>query len=89
VPGVGAVVLGTPMFQKATLRFAGERTLVITRSGDGIYVKNVTLDESPFATDWLPIAKIHAGTTLLDFTTQAQPDTVRGTRPQDRPPSLR
>jgi predicted alpha-1,2-mannosidase len=89
VPGVGAVVLGTPMFQKTTLRFAGERTLVITRSSDGIYVKNVTLDERPFATDWLPIAKIRAGTTLLGFTTQAQPDTVRGTRPQDRPPSLR
>jgi predicted alpha-1,2-mannosidase len=89
VPGVGAVALGTPMFAKTTLRLAGARTLVITRNGDGIYVKNVTLDGKPYPTNWLPIAKIHPGTVQLEFTTQAEPDTTRGTKLEDRPPSFR
>ena len=88
VPGVGAVVLGTPTFAKATLRLAGGRTLTITRSGDGIYAKNVTLNGAPFPTDWLPIAKIHPGVTRLDFTMQREPDTARATKSEDRPPSL-
>ena len=33
VPGVGGIVLGTPMFDKATLRLAGGRTLVVSRAG--------------------------------------------------------
>ena len=33
VPGVGGVVLGTPMFDKATLRLAGGRTLVDHEAG--------------------------------------------------------
>ena len=89
VPGVGAGVLGTPMFQKMTLRLAGARTLIITRSGDGIYVRNVTLDGKPYATDWLPIANIHPGTARLEFTTQAQPDMKRGVKLEDRPPTVR
>jgi predicted alpha-1,2-mannosidase len=89
VPGVGAVVLGTPLFTKTTLRLAGARTLVITRSGDGIYVKNVTLDGKPYPTNWLPIAKIHPGTARLEFTTQTEPDMTRGTKLEDRPPSFR
>jgi predicted alpha-1,2-mannosidase len=89
VPGVAALVLGTPMFSKATLQLAGGRTLSITREGDGIYVKNVMLDGKPFPTDWLPLMKIHAGATRLQFATQPEPDTTRGTKAADRPPSLR
>jgi predicted alpha-1,2-mannosidase len=88
VPGVGAVVLGTPMFTKATLKLAGARTLIITRSGGGIYVKNVTLDGKPFSTDWLPIARIRPGKTRLVFSTQAEPDTSRATKAGELPPSL-
>ena len=89
VPGVGAVALGTPMFAKITLELAGGRTLVISRNGDGIYVTNVMLDGKPYPTDWLPVEKIRPGVTRLDFATQAEPDTKRGTKVEDRPPSLR
>jgi predicted alpha-1,2-mannosidase len=89
VPGVGAVVLGTPTFSKATLQLAGERTVSITRVGDGIYVKNVVLDGKPYPTDWLLIVKFRAGETKLQFTTQAEPDMTRGTKAADRPTSQR
>ncbi|KAA6456614.1 glycoside hydrolase family 92 protein [Acidobacteria bacterium AB60] len=89
VPGVGAVVLGTPLFAKATLGLSGGRTLEISRSGDGIYVKNVTLDGKAYATDWLPVAKLQPGRNRLEFTTQAEPDTTRATKAADLPPSLR
>jgi predicted alpha-1,2-mannosidase len=89
VPGVGGVVLGTPMFDKATLRFSGNRTLVVSREGKGAYVQSVTLDGAPYANSWLPIAKLHTGATQLHFTMSEQPDRQRGTSEDDRPPSFR
>jgi predicted alpha-1,2-mannosidase len=89
VPGVGGLVLGTPMFDKATLRLAGGRTLVITRQGSGIYVQNVTLDNANLPKDWLPVSKLHSGINTLDFTVSTTPDQKRGTSIADRPPSFR
>jgi len=89
VPGVGGVVLGTPMFEKATLQLAGGRTLVISSEGQGIYVQNVTLDGKPYASTWLPVSAIHAGTNELRFTMGSEPNTERGTRIEDRPPAFR
>jgi putative alpha-1,2-mannosidase len=89
VPGVAGVVLGTPMFERATLKLAGGRTLVVTRKGDGIYVRNVRFDGAEFPSDWLPIAKIHSGVNRLEFVNQEQPDTTRGTKMEDRSPSFR
>ena len=89
VPGVGGVVLGTPMFDKVTLKLAGDRTLVITHEGSGVYVQSVTLDGAPYAASWLPIGKLHAGVTQLRFTMGSQPNTQRGTNESDRPPLFR
>ncbi len=88
-PGVAGVVLGTPLFDKATLRLAGNRTLVIDRKGEGVYVHNVTLNGASYPSDWLPLAKLHAGENRLVFSNQPQPDTQRGTAKGDRPPSFR
>jgi predicted alpha-1,2-mannosidase len=89
VPGVGGVVLGTPMFDKATLHLAGDRTLVISREGSGVYVQSVSLDGTPYSSSWLPISKLHTGTTQLRFTMGEQPNTERGTGVADRPPAFR
>ncbi len=89
VPGVGGVVLGTPMFDKATLRFSGNRTLVVSRGGKGVYVQGVTLDGAPYANSWLPIDKLHTGTTQLHFTMSEQPNKERGASEADRPPTFR
>jgi putative alpha-1,2-mannosidase len=89
VPGVGGLVLGTPMFDKVTLELAAGRKLVISRKGAGIYVQQVLLDGAPYASSWLPLERIHAGTTQLVFVTDSQPNKVRGTAIADRPPSFR
>jgi len=89
IPGVGGVVLGTPMFDKVTFRLSGGRTLIVSRSGDGIYVQKVTLDGADYSGSWLPLAKLHPGTTRLDFTVAPTPDKQRGTAIADRPPSFR
>jgi len=89
VPGVAGLVLGTPMFEKATLRLAGGRTLVVSRQGSGIYVQKVALDGAPYSSTWLPLDKLHRGVTQLEFTTDTQPNKSRGAAISDRPPTFR
>jgi predicted alpha-1,2-mannosidase len=89
VPGVGGVVFGAPMFDKATLRLSGGRTLVVSRQGEGIYVQSVTLDGAAYPRSWLPLDKLHTGQTRLDFTMGTQPNLHRGTAKADLPPSFR
>lgn len=89
VPGIGGVVLGAPMFDKATLHFAGDRTLVVTKHGDGVYVGEVKLDGVSYPGSWLAVEKLHTGTTQLDFTMSETPNKERGAKIADRPPLFR
>jgi len=89
VPGVAGLALGTPMFDKVTLHLSGGRTVVITKTGPGIYVQKVTIDGVPYPKTWLSLDKLHPGTTKIDFTTSTVPNTTRGTAITDRPPSFR
>jgi predicted alpha-1,2-mannosidase len=89
VPGVGGLVLGTPMFDKATLKLAGGRTLMVSREGQGIYVQSTNLNGKPYASTWLPLNAIHEGTNELHFTMGGEPNMERGTKVEDRPPSFR
>jgi predicted alpha-1,2-mannosidase len=75
VPGVGGMFLGTPMFPEATLHF-GDRTLVVTREGEGVYVRSILLNGSRYDSLWLLLDKIapHA-TTTLHFVLQAEEPT--------------
>jgi len=89
VPGVGGLVMGTPMFDRVTLRFAGNRTFVVSKGGDGIYVESASLDGAPYKSLWLPLEKIHAGTTHVEFRMSTEPNKERGAALQDRPPQFR
>jgi predicted alpha-1,2-mannosidase len=89
VPGVGGLAIGTPLFNRITLRLAEGRTLDIRKSNEGIYVKQLTLNGTPYTNLWLPLDKIHSGATHINFTTQPEPDTHRGTAASDRPPAFR
>jgi putative alpha-1,2-mannosidase len=73
------------MFPQVTLRLGNNKTLVITRQGQGIFVQNVTLDGAPYPSTWLPLDKLHPGTTQLKFTNNTQPNKTRGTAVTDRP----
>jgi predicted alpha-1,2-mannosidase len=88
IPGVGGLLIGTPMFEKATLHLAGGRTVVVTRKGPGIYVQNMSLDGSPYSNLWLPLDKIHSGVTAIRFTMDREPNKQRGASSADRPPSF-
>lgn len=89
VPGVAGVVLGTPMFDRATLTLAGERTLIVSRRGLGIYVSGVELHGAPCTSAWLPVAHLRPGENHLVFVMQETPDTRRGSAAADRPPNFR
>ena len=88
VPGVGGMVLGTPMFESAAIRFGDGRTLVIRGKGAGPYVQEVSLNGSQYTSSWLPLSALHAGISRLDFTLAKEPNTQRGKAPADRPPSF-
>jgi putative alpha-1,2-mannosidase len=77
------------MFDKATLRLAGGRTLVITKQGSGVYVQRVSLNGDAYSNAWLPLNKLQPGTTQLYFETDAVPNKQRGSDLADRPPSFR
>ncbi|HEY1985702.1 MAG TPA: GH92 family glycosyl hydrolase [Terracidiphilus sp.] len=89
VPGVGGLALGTPMFDKATLRLAGGRTVVVTREGSGVFVQSVKLDGAAYSSSWVPLEKLHAGTTEIHFMMGQEPNKERGKSEADRPPSFR
>ncbi len=89
IPGVGGVVLGTPMFEKATLHLSGDRTLIVSRQGEGIYVQKVALNGADYPSSWLPLDKLHPGANQLDFTVAPAPNKQRGAATADRPPSFR
>lgn len=89
VPGVAGLVLGTPMFERVTLRLAGGRTLIVSRQGPGTYVQQVALNGAPYLSSWLPLKELRRGTTRLKFTTGEEPNKVRGNAIADRPPFFR
>lgn len=90
VPGVDGVVLGTPMFDKVTLKFSGNRTIVVSREGQGIYIQKMTLNGKTYPSTWLRMSRFVSGThEELRFTMGTEPNTERGTAAKDRPPSFR
>ncbi|TCK73546.1 GH92 family glycosyl hydrolase [Acidipila rosea] len=86
IPGVGGMLLGTPMFQKATLQLANGRTLIIEGAGTGPYVRHVSLNGKPYDHMWLPVAMLSPGTTELKFELQPQEPSATELQP---PPVFR
>ena len=89
VPGIGGLVLGTPMFRRAVIHFGNGRTLIIQGSGKGPYVQKVLLNGAPYPSSWLPLSKLHSGTTELRFTLGTEPNKDWGKSTSNRPPSFR
>ncbi len=83
VPGVGGVILTTPVFSKATLKLNNFSQLVITTSGTGDYIQSVTINGTPSTSSWLDWSK--AADATVAITLGPSPSTW-GTAPTDRPP---
>jgi predicted alpha-1,2-mannosidase len=88
IPGVGGVVLGAPMFDKATLRLGTGKTLIVSRHGSGIYVQSVKLNGHDFSGSWITLDKLEAGASTLEFTMGPDPNRERGRAIADRPPAF-
>ena len=89
IPGVGGVILGAPMFDKATLHLGMGKTLIVSRTGPGIYVQNVRLNGKDFPGSWITLDKLETGTATLEFTMGPDPNRERGQSIADRPPTFR
>jgi predicted alpha-1,2-mannosidase len=85
IPGLGGVVLGTPRFPRATLRLSGGRRLVVTRHGEGQYVKDVKLNGKPYNDSWLPVERLSGH---LDFIMSKNEGSAWATNEKNRPPSV-
>jgi predicted alpha-1,2-mannosidase len=89
IPGLGGVVLGAPMFSKATLHLAMGKTLVVSRHGSGNYVQSVKLNGKDFPGSWITLDKLETGASTLEFTMGPDPNRERGRAIADRPPAFR
>jgi predicted alpha-1,2-mannosidase len=88
IPGVGGVVLGTPMFPRVTWKLGDGRTLEIISQGEGIYVHAVSLNGAPRSSAWLPLDALSAKQNRLEFMLQKEPDHNWASRQDDLPPSF-
>jgi putative alpha-1,2-mannosidase len=88
IPGVGGLVLGTPMFPRATVRLGDGRTLQILAEGEGIYVQSVRLNGKAHESTWLPLEALSAKENRLEFSLGSQPNPTWGTGSVSLPPSF-
>jgi predicted alpha-1,2-mannosidase len=87
IPGVGGLLIGTPMFPSAAIHMGDGRTLSIRATGTGPYVQQVLFDGKENNTSWLPLSAIGQGTSKLEFTLSPEPDKQRGQPDSERPPA--
>ena len=88
IPGVGGLVLGTPLFPSATVRMGDGRTLEIISRGEGIYVQSVTLNGRAHDSAWLPLEALTAKENRLEFLLGSQPNKTWGAHGASLPPSF-
>jgi putative alpha-1,2-mannosidase len=88
IPGVGGLLLGTPMFSSATVHFGNGRTLDIRAIGTGPYVQQAVINGKENTTSWLPLSDLGQGTSKLEFKLNSEPNKQRGQPANERPPNF-
>ena len=88
IPGVGGLVIGTPMFSHAIVKLGNGNTIEITSKGEGIYVQSVELNGKPYNNAWLPLSKLSAAHNQLAFTLGNEPNKDWASKPSEMPPSF-
>ena len=89
-PGGAVWVLGSPLFERATVHLPGGAALAVEAPGNGAdtpYVQSVRLDGAGHEASWVSHEAIASGATLR-FEMGPEPNTERATRIEDAPPSL-
>lgn len=88
IPGVGGLVLGTPLFPRVIMRIGDGRTLEIVSRGEGIYVDSVKLTGKPHTSTWLPLEALSGRQNRLEFILKTRPNRTWAAQPADLPPSF-
>jgi predicted alpha-1,2-mannosidase len=88
IPGVGGMLIGTPMFPSATIHFGDGRTLDIHATGTGPYVQQVLFNGKPNNDSWLALSEIGTGPSKLEFKLSSEPNKQRGLLRNERPPNF-
>jgi predicted alpha-1,2-mannosidase len=89
-PGSGEVVLGAPLFKKATVTFEDGKRLVINapeNSAANRYIRSVRLNGAGYPKNFLAVSELKKGATV-DVDMAAKPNTSRGTAASDAPYSF-
>src|SRR5664279_1357667 len=89
-PVSGNYVLGTPLFDRATIRMANGKPFVVEAkrtSPEDMYIQSVTLDGKPHPKVYFNHADIANGATLV-FTMGSQPNKAFGAEESAAPPSM-
>ena len=89
-PGTDQYVIGSPLFEKATIVLENGNTFVIEAENNGpenVYIQSATLNGLPYSKNWITYEDIMQGGTLR-FQMSNQPNYERGTEEEDLPFSL-
>lgn len=89
-PGTDQYVIGSPVFNKATITLESGKTFVIEanrNSKENVYIQSATLNDQPYTKNWITYNDIASGG-VLRFEMGATPNKKRGTAEADKPFSL-
>jgi predicted alpha-1,2-mannosidase len=87
IPGVGGLLIGTPMFPSVTVHMGDGHTLSIRSIGTGPYVQELLFDGKDHKSSWLSLSAFDQGTSKLEFTLSPEPNKQRGQPDSERPPA--
>lgn len=90
VPGVGGLVVGSPLFPRVTLHLENGKELIIVGEGaarDAPYVESLTLDGVPVTRAWLDWSALANGGELV-FTLGRAPNPAWASGASERPPAM-
>ena len=88
-PGDQSYIIGSPLFDKATLKLANGKTFTITANGNGwqeYYIRSATLNDEAFDKTYFSHQDVMKGGELV-FTMAPQPNKKWGADLENRPPS--
>jgi len=89
IPGVAGLVVGSPVFPKATIHLSNGKTIRIIgeqASLENPYVQSLQLNGQPYESPWIPWSLLSNGG-VLDFDLAAKPSQW-GNDPKKAPPSF-
>jgi predicted alpha-1,2-mannosidase len=89
-PASGQYAIGSPLFRKVVItRPSGEITITAEdNSESNVYVQGLSVNGSEWNHNYLNFSDFTEPAMDISFTMGAEPDTLRGTAPEDKPYSL-